>query len=340
MKPPEAWIGLPVARTPGRLVRNEELLDRVRASFRGQPEDLERVLRRLRSLFRICGSEQRWLEEEAPLPLAGHAAGVGTEALAAAGMSPEQLDFVIYGSIAREYYEPATASEVAARMGAWRAMPLDITSACAGSLLAAQDLLGRMAMDDDIRAGLVCTSTMTAGHITYDIPTPEALADLGAGLTIGNATTAFLVTRDRPALGGRVVGCFAEGMPRHHDLCRAPIEGHFMSKGVEIFALAQHLPGHVRRLCAKIGWTPADVDVYVSHQPSNRVLFEIARALEVPQERIPQLHGIYGNTAASAVPLTLRHLHDHGVIRPGQKLLLAGAASGFVMASIAVEWEG
>jgi 3-oxoacyl-[acyl-carrier-protein] synthase-3 len=324
---------------PARAVRNDDVLARVRARFHGTDAEWDRVERRIRSLFRACGTELRYLEEEAPTPLAGHAARVGARLLEGLGVAPAELDLVIYGSIAREYYEPATAAEVAGRLGADRALAYDVTAACAGSLVAIQDVVARAAVDDAIRRALVVTATMTAGHIRYDIPDADAVTFLGAGLTLGNAATAVAITREPGPGRGRVVAMLAESMSKHHDLCHAPINGHFVTNGPEIFALARHLPDHVRALCARAGWRPDEVATYVCHQPSNAVLRGIAAGLELPADRLPQLHGVYGNCAASSVPLALRHLVDAGRIRPGDKLVLAAAASGFIMASLALIWE-
>jgi 3-oxoacyl-[acyl-carrier-protein] synthase III len=51
------------------------------------------------------------------------------------------------------------------------------------------------------------------------------------------------------------------------------------------------------------------------------------------------LHARYGNCAESSVPVTLRHCLDHGLLKPGMRAVLVAAASGYVMASVAVEWE-
>ncbi|MDP2315131.1 MAG: 3-oxoacyl-[acyl-carrier-protein] synthase III C-terminal domain-containing protein [Pseudomonadota bacterium] len=341
MNLPSVWLAPPAVRLPEIVRTNDDLLRLVHAEFRGTEEEWAPVNRRIRSLLRACGTNLRhW--EPAPLPLAGHAAAASATALAAAGLTADALDLVLYGSLAREYFEPATASEVALLLGADRALALDLTAACAGSLLAVQDFVARAAVDDSIRTGLVCTSTMTPpGFVKYGIQTADEVALLGAGLTLGNAASATVLTTTRPTGGGgRVRAFLADGMSAHHALCRAEIHGHFVSDGPAIFALAQHMPGHVRRLCDRAGWSVGEVDLFVTHQPSNSVLRAIAGALEVSPDIMPALHGLYGNCAESSVPLALRHALDNGRIRPGSKLVLAAAASGFVMASLAVEWDG
>jgi 3-oxoacyl-[acyl-carrier-protein] synthase-3 len=338
---PAVWLGAPAVRLPSRARFNADVLGLVREQFRGSDEEWGRVERRIRSLFRACGTDRRFIEADPPPGgLADQAALPVQQALAAAGVSAADLDLVLYGSIARQYYEPSTAAEVAGLVGAHRAMPIDVTSACAGALLAVQDFVARAAVDDAVRTGVVCTATMTRAHIQYAIQTPEEVALLGAGLTLGNAATAMVLARTPLPGSGRVRAMLAEGLPAHHGLCRAPVGGHFISDGPALFALAQHLPGHVRRVCDRAGWRVDEVDWFCSHQPSNSVLRAAAGVLEIDAERIPGLHGLYGNCAESSVPLTLNHLLADGRIRPGMKLVLATAASGFVMASVAVEWEG
>ncbi len=335
----EVYLSAPAALLLGPAVDNDELLARVRARFTGSASAWSALERRVRSLWRVCGTKSRHLTPESDEALAANAALAARQVLAEGGLRAEDLDVVVYGSIARTYYEPATASEVAAVIGAVRACPLDVTSACAGALIAVQDVVGRMTMDAEITQALVCTSTMTSSHVSYALDQASDVDRLGAGLTLGHAATATLLTRTPTPRCGRIVGMLSEGIPAHWDLCRAPVHGHFESDGARIFALSRHVPAHARKLCERVGWTLADVDVFVAHQPSNRVLADMARGLGVPTARVPQLHGLYGNTADSAVPLSMRHLLDQGVIRPGMKVVLSTAASGFVMASVALVWQ-
>ena len=54
------------------------------------------------------------------------------DALAVAGMSPEELDLVIVGTCTPDYYMPATAVLVAHELGAKRAAGFDLMAACSG----------------------------------------------------------------------------------------------------------------------------------------------------------------------------------------------------------------
>jgi 3-oxoacyl-[acyl-carrier-protein] synthase-3 len=240
----------------------------------------------------------------------------------------------------REYFEPAVATEVAWRLGAGRALAFDVVAACAGPLVAIDTLRGRAATDPDWDLAVVSTASLNDGFIGFNIQDPDELDELAAGLTIGQATTATLIGRRPFANGGRILGSFIEGVPSYHSLCKAPLFGVFRSAGTAMFALAALVPSHVERACARVGWKVSDVDLFVFHQPSDRILREVAKAMGIPRERMPGLHHVYGNTEASAVPLTLRHVANAGGLRPGMKILMGSAAAGFTIGTVAVEWMG
>lgn len=336
-------VGVPVARTVGRPWDNERMLARVCAAFTGDAAAWTRTERRIRALWQLCGTQVRTLEEDAPTPLAGHVVPLAREALDGAGIAPGDVDLLVHGDLARERYEPATAAGVADALGAHAALPVDVSSACASWVLAVHDVLGRMALDPDIRVALVTTATLTAGHLRYAMAGPEDVDTLGAGLTLGNAASATLIVRAALARGHTAWSVpravHAAGLPVHHALCDAPVGGHFTSRGAELFALARHVPGHLAALSARAGWRADAVDVWALHQPSTRALRDLARAAGVAPDRMPSFHAVHGNCAASAVPLAWATLAVQGRCPPRACVGLSAAASGFVMAGLAVEME-
>src|SRR6185295_11282512 len=78
-------------------------------------------------------SERRWWEPGYPLSLG--AAAAGKKALAAADLTPADIDVLIYAGVCRENFEPATACAVAHEL---RINPdaaiFDLSNACLGVL--------------------------------------------------------------------------------------------------------------------------------------------------------------------------------------------------------------
>ena len=95
-----------------------------------------------------------------------------------------------------------------------------------------------------------------------------------------------------------------------------------------------------RETVRRAGWDVQEVDLWVFHQASDRSLSQIASQLGVPASRVPAIHAMYGNCESSSAALTLRHLHDTGVLQPGMKIMVGSAAAGFMLAALGVEWAG
>ncbi len=335
---PEVYLSAPAVVLPGRKVGNDELLSRVRRAFRGPEAEWADVERRIRFVWKQCGSKERWLAEEQSRPVADHAVRAAQACLSAQGVTAETIDAVLYGGIPREYFEPATAAEIAAKLGAKRAAVYDVASACAGFLLGIHAWVGHAAVDEGVRTGLVTCADLTADRLSYDVQKPEDLELLAAGLTIGNAAAAVLLSRSPLRSCGRIVAMLVESLPEHHALTRAPVDGHFTCRSTELFGLAKHVPEHVGRLLGRAGWAAQDVAWIASHQPSERLLREVARKIGVDPARVPSVHDRYGNAASSSVPLALDAIVREKGLRTGDKIVLSTQAAGFVMCSLAVEW--
>src|SRR5204863_6063898 len=99
-----------------------------------------------------------------------YAVEAAQKCLALNGVDPSEVDLVINGSIARQYFEPATAMEVAAKLGLKRTHAFDVTAACVGHLEAIQAAAAYFALHDEYRTALICTSELSGPFLSYDIP--------------------------------------------------------------------------------------------------------------------------------------------------------------------------
>jgi len=343
----QIYVSAPSVVLPGRPVSNEELVQRIRENFRGSPEQWRRIERKIAFAFDLCGSQSRYLDDEAPaMSAAEYSAKAAGLSLALQGIAPAELDAVIYGAVCREYFEPATASEVAARVGATRLhAAFDIINACSGFLTAVTSFAGLAATDPDIRTGLICATEGTGGlggknrgWISYDIQQSSDLDLLAAGLTIGNAAAAAVVSTQPPRWGARVVGAASASYPQHYELSMARIDGVFECDSAGLFKHAKDYYPHIMGLLQKIGWQVDDVDYVCVHQASERIIANLAKQFGARQERIPLVHRYYGNTVSLSPILPLHHLLEQDLIKPGMKLIIGAAGAGITMNTLALEW--
>jgi 3-oxoacyl-[acyl-carrier-protein] synthase III len=334
------YLSRPAVVIPDTAVDNEMVLSRVRDSFRGPEFEWEAIAQGIQYVLGRCNTQVRYIDPDQALSPGEFASRAATACLFDNGVEASEVDLLVYGGIARENFEPATAAEVAGRLGARPLHAFDVTCACAGLVEAIHVVAGYFALHPHIKTALVCAGELWRDHVTYDLQTLDDVANYAAGLTLGNAAAAFLVTRDSLAAGGaRLLGFRHKTLAEHYDLCSAPIDGPFISRSKELFALAAHVPGEVQRLLSDAGWAAEDVDHYVFHQPSQAILERVFDGIGARPEACVHTHSLYGNSASTSWAVALNHRLKHGTVNNGDKLVIASAASGFTIVCASAVWE-
>jgi len=337
---PRIYLSRPATVLPDAAVDNEAVLSRVRESFRGPASGWDPIENGIRYVFDRCNTKMRHIEEDTTLSPGEFASRAATACLEENGVAATDIDLLIYGGIARDAFEPATAAEVAGRLGAQPLHAMDVTCACAGLIEALHVATAYFAIHDEIKTALICAGELTRDWISYDIQSPEDVALSVAGLTLGNAAAALLVSREPlPAGSARLVGVMHKTLSEHYALCRAPVDGQFTSHSKELFALAVHVPPEIRRLLADAGWSPEEVDHYAFHQPSEAVLERVFTELGARPQACVHTHSLFGNTASTSWALALDYRLRSGTVQSGDKIVVASAAAGFTIVGAAAVWE-
>jgi 3-oxoacyl-[acyl-carrier-protein] synthase III len=336
---PELHLSRPGVSFPSTCVDNAETLRRVRAQFRGSDEAWRTVASGIEHFFGLCKTRTRYLEPDEGFRVADLAVAAAQHCLRENDAALDEVDLVICGGIARQNFEPATAMEIAAKLGLERTHAFDVTAACVGHLEAVQVGAAYLNLHDRYRTALICTSELSGKFLSYDIQTVRDLYSKSAGLTIGNAATCVLLRAKPWPRGGirlRQIGTYSE--PSHWKLCQVPIDGTLESSSVELMRLGKLVPPWLTARLAAIGWKPLDVQHYVLHQPSEIMVRKILEDCGVPAERGVYTHGSYGNTASASVGVTLNQLLLERPVSPGDKIVLGSAAAGYSMVLASGEW--
>ena len=339
MSLPPLYLSKPGVAFPSARVDNAETIRRVRACFKGSEADFAVVASAIDRVFRLCGTRQRYLEPDASKHTADYALVAAEQCLAVNAVELDEIDVVISGAIARNYFEPATAMEIAARLGLKQTHAFDVTAACVGHMEAVHAAAGVLNLHDDYRTALVCTSELSGNYLSYDIQDVRDLHMKSAGLTIGNAA-ACLLLRKTPFPGGgmRLTSIATSSAPDHWDLCQVPIDGTLLSSSVELMRLGKMVPPWVTERLAAIGLRPDDIDHYVMHQPSESIIRKILEDMGVDPKKGIFTHSLYGNTSSASVAVGFKHLLEDRTVRPGDKLVLGSAAAGFSMVMTTGVW--
>jgi 3-oxoacyl-[acyl-carrier-protein] synthase-3 len=337
----EFHLSKPGVSVPPTRVDNAEILRRVRSFYRGPAAEWPSLESAVEHVFGLCRTQYRYLAASDDTNVGDYAVEAARDCLRVNDTSLDQVDLVICGGIARQYFEPATAMEVAAKLGLKRTHAFDVTSACVGHLEALQTAMAYLQMHERYRTALVCTSELSGPYLSYDIQTVRDLNAKAAGLTVGSGAACFLVRREAWPGGGIKLLCIDTcTAPEHFDLCKVPVLGTFTSSSVELMRLAKLIPPWLKERLAAIGWQPEDVNHFVFHQPSETMVRKILDDIGVSQDRGIYSHARFGNTASASVGMAFRHLLDERDVRVGDKFVLGSAAAGYSMVMTSGVWMG
>jgi 3-oxoacyl-[acyl-carrier-protein] synthase-3 len=73
----------------------------------------------------------------------------------------------------------------------------------------------------------------------------------------------------------------------------------------------------------------AQIDVYLVHQATHKLLEELRNDMQLDEARMPTVLRDYGNTVSCTIPISIDKLRASGRLRPGTRTLLAGFGVGF-----------
>lgn len=339
MRLSELYLSKPGVSFPEPKVDNAEILRRVRQRYRGAEGDWPKLASAIEHVWGICRTRTRHLADADERCVADYAVKATQHCLAVNETTLDEVDLVICGGIARQYFEPATAMEVAAKLGLKRTHAFDVTAACVGHLEAVQTAAAYLHLHPEYRTALICTAELSGHFLDYDIQTLRDLRTKSAGLTVGNAAGCFLLRRTPwPGGGIRLLGIDTHTVPDHWHLCQVPVDGTLVSSSVELMRLGKLIPPIVRQRFDKVGWHPQEVDHYVFHQPSEPMVRQIIRDSGADPERGIYTHSEYGNTASASVAVTYDQLLKERKVKPGDKIALGSAAAGFSVVVATGEW--
>lgn len=334
------YLSRPGVAFPATRVENDEILRRVQQHFRGNKDAWNRLRSSIERVFTLCNTRVRFLDADPSARVADYAVQAAQACLKENDVSIESIDLIVHGGIPRQYFEPATAMEIADKLGFKQGHAFDVTAACVGHLEALHAAAAQLSLHPEYRAALITTAELTYDSLDYDIQTPVALRTKAAGLTIGNAAGAWILRRTPWPRGGlRLLGIETHTEPQYWRLCSAPVDGKFESATVELMRLSDRIPDFVRKNLGRLGLSVADVNHFIFHQPSDAVLRRALEELGVSQERGVFTHQLYGNTASASVCVTYHHLLRTSALHNGDIVVLGSAAAGFTTALATGIWS-
>lgn len=316
-------------------------------------------------LARVMDTSDEWIRPRSGIEQRHFAApGEGVSDLAVpaakraledANVAPEEVDYIVFGTMTPEYLLPGSGGLFGAKLGIPGVPALDIRQQCAffpfgiqlsdglltsGAaktllLVAADTHMGFMTWDWRALHEGVDADPDQYRHATQHRATSVLFGD-GAGA----AVCRLHANKDE---GFGLLGAINHSDGERHDhfyvpgggftrerYWEGPVDERIPSmRGRELFKCAvQRLPEVVRELCTKSGIELDDIDVFVAHQANDRINAAVTQSLGVDPKKAPSNIARYGNTANATVLILLDELRRSGQVKEGQLLCFLGLGAG------------
>ena len=259
--------------------------------------------------------------------VADMAVAAGDKALAASGVSAEDIGLVIVATNSPESMIPNVAAQVAHRLGTGAPGAYDLNAGCAGFCYALA------AASDAIRAGsarqalVIGVDKMSAWVDWTDRDSCVLFGD-GAGAAVVGPVTG---PGEASGIGPVVWGSAGEHAERIRIRDRTSL---FTQDGSRVYWWATtELPAVAIEACRAAGVAAQDLVAFVPHQANLRIIEAIARKIGAPQAVVADDIIEAGNTSAASIPLALTRLVASGRVSRGGPALLLGFGAGLCFAA-------
>jgi 3-oxoacyl-[acyl-carrier-protein] synthase-3 len=266
-------------------------------------------------------------------------------ALRQAGISPDQLGFIVVGTTTPDTIFPSTACMLQNKIGANHAWGFDLGAACSGftyALTTGMQLVATGAHDYVLAVGADVMSSI----IDYTDRTTCVLFGDGAGAVVLSAAAEgephiIDFAHEIDGSGGPALCMPAGGsrLPASHETVDQRL--HYVKQdGATVFKFAVKKTEEIcRRVLERNGLTSDDLDLFVSHQANRRIIAAAAERLGLPDDKVVINLEMYGNTTAATIPLALADAMQQERLKKGNLVLLTSVGAGFTVGAVLLRWS-
>jgi 3-oxoacyl-[acyl-carrier-protein] synthase-3 len=320
------------------------------------------------ALSRVCDTSDEWIRERTGISTRYYVAdgtstsdlGVraGKQAIEAAGLTPADIDYVVFATMTPDYYFPGAGVLLQEKLGLGKVPTLDIRQQCTGFIYGLQvaDALLRtkvakrlLLVGAEVHSGFMPWRDHNVVFGTTDArPTAEEFAFntryRDRTVLFGDGAGALVLewSDDDRGLGAVALhsdGHYAEKLYVPSGFAFRPYITEQMIRdgkhipdmdGPRVFRMAvSKLPEVVHEVLDKSGHSLDDVTLLLAHQANLRLNEAVQKALGLGEDRVYNNIQRYGNTTAATIPILYDECRRAGRIKRGDLVCFVALGAGF-----------
>ena len=258
-------------------------------------------------------------------------------AIEAAGVTPAEIDFIVFGTTTPDLVFPNCGTLLQARLGARGCPAFSVETACSGFIYALS-IADKFVKSGEAKCALV-VGAETLSRITdwSDRNTAVLFGDGAGAVVLKPSADAGILSTHLHSDGAYKdllhVECgVSKGFT--YDPVRARVDISIKMAGSEVFKVAvTKLGAAVDEALAANGLEKSAIQWLVPHQANIRIIQAMAKRLELPMDRVIVTVQDHGNTSTASVPLALDVGVRDGRVKRGDTILLEAFGGGFTWGS-------
>jgi 3-oxoacyl-[acyl-carrier-protein] synthase-3 len=286
--------------------------------------------------------ERRWVSDgETGTTLATAAS---KEAIERAGLTPKDIDLLIYATLSPDFFFPGTGVFVQRALGLKDIPCLDIRQQCSGFIY------GMSIADAYIRAGLYKHILVIGSEVhstgldisTHGRDVTVLFGDGAGAVVVGRATddAHMILSTHIHADGSEAEILWTEypasaRNPRLSPEVMAERKHYPVMNGKRVFKHAvTKMPAAIMEGMVTNNLKLGDIDMVIPHQANLRINQMVAQMIGLPPERMHNNIQKYGNTTAATIPICMHEAIELGKIKPGDLVCLVAFGAGLTWGSV------
>lgn len=278
--------------------------------------------------------ERRLITNEKLEDLAVEAA---KNAMENAGVTPEEIDFLIVSNVSNEYDTPSLSCVIQGILG-MKCPCFDINCACSGFVYAL-DIAESFLATKDLRNILIVCAEEPSRMVDWKDRSQCVLFGDGAGAAVATkgddlkAIRLNTVSKVDPLWQKKV-------MQPTPFVTKEEKGGPLVMVGQDVFKLAVSSSiDDIDKVLKNAGMSPEDIDMFVLHQANIRIIDAIRHFSKQDKSKFPINVDKYGNTSSATIPILLDELNRGGKLRNGDMLLMSAFGAGFTTGACILRWS-
>ena len=264
-------------------------------------------------------------------------------ALNAAGLSPEDLDFIITGTNSPDMPFPCTGCFIQAKIGAKKAAAFDVSAGCT-SFIHALSLADKFIKEDPSRKVMVLGAEIMSKVTDW--------TDRATCVLFGDGAGAIILAGEDGERGVLSTHLHSDGslwellyMPGGGSANPSSYETvdkrmHYIKMaGNQLFKVAVRALADVSQEALKFnGLKSEDIDIMIPHQANTRIIEAAAKLIGFPMEKVFLNIEKYGNTSSATIPIAMDEVQREGKVKAGDLMLLCSFGTGVTWGSAVIRW--